>query len=1031
MGIAGMIAAIALWIVAIPPEGAEGWILRNRGGAELVLDRAGAQAPALSPGERGVIITADPSGRETWRELGDPPVDGAGENPASKGRESPREFGAPTRGPEGSAESMGAGPLATTVVLDQLAARPLFRAGLRPLLAPQGAVLGPSVTLRRPGADSPKLELTLSREGQPIAKIALPEGSDARPLGDLPGCPAEFRAGLPPGEYELSAGGMPESNRFTVEDPAVAEAIRRPYRALGEALGGADHPLAARAEAEALLAMTDEEGKPIPYGADALDALERVPGPSRSPAWERMRSGILAQLRGDGGAPAGAEADPDATGIAPIDEAREEIGLGHWDRALAALDKVSPADGGRGAALRGLYRGVILAESAPALADEADAAFARSVADSEGLPAADRERIRLGAAGYWLGRARDSLHNAPLRLAASAPAPLASGLESAWRAGQALEGIPGPLAAVARAQRETLLGDYARTLGDGEAGRELAAAAEASARRLAESALGESAGTPTAGAADEILAHLDYRAGRFAEARAHAESALKDATERGRLVAAEPSLRLLGLIAMREGKPAEAERHLLAAQGIAEALRDRLPPNQAGRSQAGFLARRAAVSGLLVELALARGDAAEALARAEAGKARALEDVLRARAAEPADPGLAPEIPALLAEWPEGVAALEYSLGAERCHAFLVTTAGEVRAFPLHRDGTAEPLDPRELVARIRRILGNIEGTAAKMRQGILAGRGFDNRWEADLAALRRELIPDQILGELARARTVVIVPQHVLHYVPFAALVTKRDPAGDGSDRVPRPQFLIDSGFDLAVNPSLAAWSRLRSRERRPLGQAGALAIRALPGCAELPGVERDAAGLAAAFKDRVSGVARERDADEAAALALLDRPGLALLATHGVNIADRPLESHLLFFPDRDGKGDGRLSAADIYGSHVQSDIVVLSACYSGLADRSPLPGDDLFGIQRALLHSGARSVISGLWDVYDETGPELVSGLLQGLAAGQPAPTALASSQRAFLAKLRRSGDAAEPWLHPYFWAVYAASGDDRAP
>lgn len=1024
-----MTAIIALWIISIPPEGAGGWILRSRGGAELLLDRAGATAPALAPGERGVIITADPSGRETWRELGDPPANGAGGNPAPEGREARREFGAPTRGPEGPAESMGAGPLAATVVLDQLAARPLFRAGLRPLLTPQDAVLGPSVTLRRLGADRPKLELSLSREGQPLGKITLPEGTDAQPLGDLPGCPAELRAGLPPGEYELSAGGMAESNRFIVEDPAVAEAIRRPYRTLGEALGGADHPLAARAEAEALLAMTDEEGKPIPYTADALDALERVPAPSRSPAWERMRGGILAQLRGDGKTPAGAEADPDATGIGPIDEAREEIGLGHWDRALAALDKVSPADGGRGAALRGLYRGVILAESAPALADEADAAFARSVAGSEGLPAADHERIRLGAAGYWLGRARDSLHNAPLRLATNTPAPLSNGLESAWRAGQALEGIPGPLADVARAQREALLADYARTLGDGQAGKGLADAAEASARRLAESALRESAGTPTAGAADEILAHLDYRAGRFAEARAHAESALKDATERGRLVAAEPSLRLLGLIAMREGKPAEAERRLLAAQGIAEALRDRLPPNQAGRSQAGFLARRAAVSGLLVELALARGDAAEALARAEAGKARALEDVLQARATEAAEP--VPEIPALLAEWPEGVAALEYSLGAERCHAFLVTTAGEVRAFPLRRDGTDEPLDPRELVARVRRILGNIEGTAAKMRQGILAGRGFDNRWEADLAALRRELIPDQALEELARARTVIIVPQHVLHYVPFAALVTRRDPAGDGPDRVPRPQFLIDSGFDLAVNPSLAAWSRLRSRERRPLEQAGALAIRALPGCAELPGVERDAAGLAAAFKDKVSGIAREQDADEAAALALLGRPGLALLATHGVNIADRPLESHLLFFPDRDGKGDGRLSAADIYGSHVQSDIVVLSACYSGLADRSPLPGDDLFGIQRALLHSGARSVVSGLWDVYDETGPELVSGLLQGLAAGQPAPSALASSQRAFLAKLRQSKDAAEPWLHPYFWAVYAASGDDRAP
>jgi CHAT domain-containing protein len=104
------------------------------------------------------------------------------------------------------------------------------------------------------------------------------------------------------------------------------------------------------------------------------------------------------------------------------------------------------------------------------------------------------------------------------------------------------------------------------------------------------------------------------------------------------------------------------------------------------------------------------------------------------------------------------------------------------------------------------------------------------------------------------------------------------------------------------------------------------------------------------------------------------------------------------------------------------------VMSACYSGLGDRSPLPGDDLFGLQRAFLHSGARTVVSGLWDVYDGTAPDLMLRLFEGLSAGKPAAAALADSQRTFLKSLRDT-QLDEPWLHPYFWAVYTAAGDDR--
>ena len=118
---------------------------------------------------------------------------------------------------------------------------------------------------------------------------------------------------------------------------------------------------------------------------------------------------------------------------------------------------------------------------------------------------------------------------------------------------------------------------------------------------------------------------------------------------------------------------------------------------------------------------------------------------------------------------------------------------------------------------------------------------------------------------------------------------------------------------------------------------------------------------------------------ATEANARKTLGEPGLVLLAGHGLNVADHPLESFILCHPD--SGNDGRLMAADVYGMPVAADLVGLSACYSGLSSRSPLSGDDLYGLQRAFLQSGANTVVSGLWDVYDETGPELMLGLLGG--------------------------------------------------
>src|SRR5206468_3451340 len=148
----------------------------------------------------------------------------------------------------------------------------------------------------------------------------------------------------------------------------------------------------------------------------------------------------------------------------------------------------------------------------------------------------------------------------------------------------------------------------------------------------------------------------------------------------------------------------------------------------------------------------------------------------------------------------------------------------------------------------------------------------------------------------------------------------------------------------DIVYAPSLAAW-RSRPEPATYSRQVSAVGLVQAPGAPALEGVEKDMKNLKDTFGDRVKKTLEGDDATEAGAMKLLGQAGMMFFGTHGMNEADHPLESHLLLLPDEKGPKptDGRLTAAELYAQAVKADLVVMSCCYSGLGDRSPLPGDD----------------------------------------------------------------------------------------
>jgi CHAT domain-containing protein/tetratricopeptide (TPR) repeat protein len=110
-----------------------------------------------------------------------------------------------------------------------------------------------------------------------------------------------------------------------------------------------------------------------------------------------------------------------------------------------------------------------------------------------------------------------------------------------------------------------------------------------------------------------------------------------------------------------------------------------------------------------------------------------------------------------------------------------------------------------------------------------------------------------------------------------------------------------------------------------------------------------------------------------------------------------------------------DGLLTAEDVSGLDLlDTELVVLSACETGLGEVRA--GEGVYGLQRAFVVAGARTLVMSLWSVPDEATRELMEDFYRRLLAGEPRADALHAAQQA----LRRK------YPEPYFWGAFVCLG-----
>jgi CHAT domain-containing protein len=143
---------------------------------------------------------------------------------------------------------------------------------------------------------------------------------------------------------------------------------------------------------------------------------------------------------------------------------------------------------------------------------------------------------------------------------------------------------------------------------------------------------------------------------------------------------------------------------------------------------------------------------------------------------------------------------------------------------------------------------------------------------------------------------------------------------------------------------------------------------------------------------------------------------------ATHGLLNSEHPeLSGVVLSLVDQQGQPvNGFLRLHDIYNLNLPADLVVLSACNTGLG--KDVRGEGLIGLTRGFMYAGASGVMASLWKVDDEATAELMKHFYSGmLKDGLPPAAALRQAQMTMLKQKR--------WNSPYYWAAFVLQGEYR--
>lgn len=387
---------------------------------------------------------------------------------------------------------------------------------------------------------------------------------------------------------------------------------------------------------------------------------------------------------------------------------------------------------------------------------------------------------------------------------------------------------------------------------------------------------------------------------------------------------------------------------------------------------------------------------------------------------------------------------LEYMLGDDRSYLWVVTPT-ELQSFELPPRSQIE-----SEVEEFRKLLTANQPLAGESYEELQQRIAKANQLLLSHSANLGKVLLGPIADRLGNKR-LLIVPDGRLQSIPFQAL-TLADSTGS--------QVALVEKHEIAYEPSASALATVRQANTQRKSGSGSVAVFANPVFdAEDPRVKPTNSGkgnvphgqaqlVKQAFRDigqettTIPPLPASREEADAIFSVIPWLSGLKAIdfqasrdmigetdftkyrvihfATHGFVDYEHPELSGLVFsmVDEKGTPQDGFLRMHDIYNLKLPVDLVVLSACNTGLGRE--IKGEGLIGLTRGFMYAGARGVVASLWKVDDDATAELMKHFYRAMfQKGLPPAAALREAQLALRSQKR--------WESPYYWAAFVIQGE----
>jgi len=272
------------------------------------------------------------------------------------------------------------------------------------------------------------------------------------------------------------------------------------------------------------------------------------------------------------------------------------------------------------------------------------------------------------------------------------------------------------------------------------------------------------------------------------------------------------------------------------------------------------------------------------------------------------------------------------------------------------------------------------------------------NTYVKNANSIFKKLVPDDVYEKL-KGKKITIAADGIIQNIPFEALISDEKNQGSYLIKSNEINYVYSFSYLLSNN------KKIRNPEHTFLGfapekfQDKSLAV--------LSNSINEVSSINSIFSDKTF---VKEQASKLNFKTNFENYKIVHLATHsGSSDTEKPW---LAF-------NDDKVNLNEIYATHNQADLVVLSACKTSQGELKT--GEGVMSLARGFFFSGTNSVISTLWNINDKTTQEIMYSFYTNLKNGQTKSKALHESKLAYLSSNEGS------MASPFYWSSFVLIGD----